>query len=75
MIKVTILENNINELLDNFAPYKTFTIRKPNSTPWLNEEISDIMNKRDMFKTNFNKTRNQTFFSPNIKNSETKLLL
>ena len=59
--KVTILENTINDLLDTFAPYKTFKIKKPNSTPWLTDEIKQVMNKRDMFKHNFNLTGNKTF--------------
>ena len=59
--KVTILENTINDLLDTFAPYKTFKITKPNSTPWLTPEIKQIMNKRDMFKHNFNLTGNKPF--------------
>ena len=59
--KVTILENTINDLLDTFAPYRTFKITKPHSTPWLTDEIKQIMNKRDMFKHNFNLTGNQTF--------------
>ena len=59
--KVCILENTINDLLDIFAPYKTFTMKKPNSTPWLTDDIKEIMNKRDMFKHNFNLTGNQSF--------------
>ena len=59
--KVCILENTINDLLDTFAPYKTFTMKKPNSTPWLTDDIKEIMNKRDMFKHNFNLTGNQSF--------------
>ena len=59
--KVTILENTINDLLDTFAPYKTFTITKENSTPWLTDEIREVMDLRDMYKYNFNKTGNKTF--------------
>ena len=59
--KVTILENTIHDLLDTFAPYKTFKTKKPNSTPWLTDEIKQVMNKRDMFKHNFNLTGNKTF--------------
>lgn len=59
--KVTILENTINDLLDKFAPYKTFTLKKPNSTPWLTDEIRQVMDKRDMFKHNFNLTGNKNF--------------
>ena len=74
--KVTVLENTINDLLDVFAPYKTFTIRKPNSTPWLTDEILDIMNKRDMFKMNYNKTRNKTFLAnyKELRNKVTSMM-
>ena len=27
--KVTILENYMNSILDDYAPYKTFTVKKP----------------------------------------------
>ena len=57
--KVTVLENEIHMLLDQFAPYKTFTITKPNSTPWLNDEIRKVMYVRDMYKYNFNETGNK----------------
>ena len=59
--KVTVLENTINGLLDTFAPYRTFKVTKPNSTPWLTPEIKQVMNKRDMFKHNFNLTGNKKF--------------
>ena len=59
--KVTVLENEIHTLLDQFAPYKTFTITKPNSTPWLNDEIRKVMYVRDMYKYNFNETGNKEF--------------
>ena len=54
--KVTVFENVFTELLDTFAPYKTFTIKKPNSTPWLTSEISEVMRERDSNKAHFNKT-------------------
>ena len=59
--KVTILENTIHDLLDIYAPYKTFTVTKQNSTPWLTDEIRNIMNLRDMYKYNFNNTGNKEF--------------
>ena len=59
--KVTILENTINDLLDQFAPYKTYTITKQNSTPWLTDEIRKVMDVRDMYKYNYNKSRDKTF--------------
>lgn len=59
--KVTVLENTIKDLLDRFAPYKTFTITKQNSTPWLTDEIRKVMNVRDMYKYNYNATKNKHF--------------
>ena len=59
--KVTVLENTIHTLLDQFAPYKTFTITKSNSTPWLTGEIRKVMHVRDMYKYNFDKTGNKEF--------------
>ena len=59
--KVTILENTIHDLLDQFAPYKTYTITKQNSTPWLTDDIRKVMDARDMYKYNFNKSGNKTF--------------
>ena len=74
--KVAILERTINDLLDTFAPYKTFKITKPNSTPWITEEIRLEMNKRDMFKHNFNITGNQTFHKnyKELRNKVTSML-
>ena len=59
--KVTILENLINHALDPFAPYRTFTIRKPGGTPWITDEIKAKMNQRDRAKDSFNKTKDSKF--------------
>ena len=59
--KVTIFENVFTDLLDTFAPYRTFTIRKPYSTPWLTSEISEVMRERDANKAHFNQTNNLSF--------------
>ena len=74
--KVAILERTINDLLDTFAPYRTFKILKPNSTPWITDEIKETMNKRDMFKHNFNITGNQTFHNnyKELRNKVTSML-
>lgn len=37
--KITTLENYTKEILDEYAPYKTFTVRKPNFTPWIDNNI------------------------------------
>ena len=55
---VTILENYINEILDKYAPFKTFVVKKPNFTPWINKDIRKIMNQRDSVKYDFNVTGN-----------------
>ena len=59
--KVTVFENIFTGLLDTFAPFKTFTIRKPNSTPWLTDEISEVMKERDGSKDIYNKTENPIY--------------
>ena len=60
--KVTILENLIKQALDIFAPYKTFTIRKPGGTPWITDEIKEKMSERDKAKDAFNITGDTKFF-------------
>lgn len=59
--KVTILENLINEALDPFAPYKTFTVRKPGGTPWITDDIREKMEQRDRAKDSFNATGDTKF--------------
>ena len=60
--KITIMENSINNLLDIYAPYKTFTITKKDPTPWLDDDdIRETMNKRDLFKINYHKTGNEDY--------------
>ena len=59
--KVTILENLINQALDPFAPFKTFTIRKAGGTPWITDEIKAKMEERDKAKDSFNATGDNKF--------------
>ena len=54
--KVTVLENLINNVLDNFAPYKSFVVNNKSATPWITEEILEKMDERDGCKEKFNKT-------------------
>ena len=54
--KVTILENYMNSILDDYAPYKTFTVKKPNLTPWIDDNIRKMMAVRDSYKFDFNET-------------------
>ena len=54
--KVTILENTIHDILDTFAPFRTFIIRKPTGTPWITDDIKAKMNDRDRQKVVFNVT-------------------
>ena len=60
--KVTILENFINQALDKYAPFKTFTVRKHGGTPWITDEIKEKMDERDKAKDTFNFTGDQKFF-------------
>ena len=54
--KVTTLENYMNDILDQYAPYKTFTVKKPNHTPWIDDTIRKMMDVRDSYKNEFNET-------------------
>ena len=54
--KVLILENLINSVLDNFAPYKSFVVSNKSATPWITDEILEKMEERDGCKDKFNKT-------------------
>jgi len=54
--KVTIFENYMNDILDKFAPFKTFTVKKPNHTPWIDGNIRKMMDFRDSLKNEFNVT-------------------
>ena len=56
--KVTVLENSINSVLDNFAPYKSFVVNNKSATPWITDEILEKMDERDGCKDEFNKTGN-----------------
>lgn len=74
--KVTILENLINQALDPFAPYKTFTIRKPGGTPWITDEIKEKMDQRDKAKDSFNTTGDTKFLEAFkiLKNGVTSMM-
>ena len=74
--KVTILENMINEALDKYAPFKTFTIRKSGNTPWIDEKIKGSMDERDKAKDSFNATGNETCHDIYrvLKNGVTKMM-
>ena len=48
--------------MDKFAPFKTFTVRKPGGTPWITDEIKGKMDERDKAKDTFNFTGDQNFF-------------
>ena len=52
-MKATIFENTFNSVLDEHAPFKTFTIKNPKN-PWLTSDIRKLMNERDQYKNKFN---------------------
>ena len=54
--KITVLENYINDILDQYAPYKTFTVKKRDHTPWIGPNIRKMMDARDSLKNDFNAT-------------------
>jgi hypothetical protein len=57
--KVSVLENYMNDILDQYAPYKSFTVKKRNHTPWIGPNIREMMDTRDSFKNDFNTTGEQ----------------
>ena len=74
--KVTILENTINDILDKFAPFRNFTIRKPTGTPWITEDIKFKMDERDKLKAAFNATGEKNYHAAYklLKNEVTSLM-
>ena len=60
--KVLILENMINNILDKFAPYKTFVVSNKSATPWITDEILENMDQRDGCKEAFNKTGDNAYW-------------
>ena len=55
--KVSALNNLILGLIDSHVPCCTFKVKKPHC-PWLNDDITLLMKKRDRAKAKFNKTQN-----------------
>ena len=53
---------NIHSILDKHAPYKSFVVKKPNYTPWIDNKIRHLMNIRDSLKNEFNVTGDSTKF-------------
>lgn len=74
--KVTILENTINDILDKFAPYRSFKIKHSNSTPWITDDIKTKMNERDILKLAFNETGNKNYLDEYkiLKNKVTSMV-
>ena len=55
--KVTIFENVHREIIDKHAPFRTFRVTRP-ASPWLNEDIKNLMDNRDKYKNKFNSDKN-----------------
>ena len=51
--KVTIFENIHREIIDKHAPFRTFRVTRP-ASPWLTEEIKELMDDRNKYKNKFN---------------------
>ena len=51
--KVTIFENIHREIIDKHAPFRTFRVTRP-ATPWFNDNIKELMDERDKYKSKFN---------------------
>ena len=61
--KVSVFETYMNDILDKYAPYKTFTVKKRNHTPWICANIRKIMDTRDSFKNEFNQSGDLSKFA------------
>ena len=61
--KVSVFETYMNDILDQYAPYKTFTVKKRNHTPWICANIRKMMDIRDSLKTEFNVTGDLSKFA------------
>ena len=51
--KVTIFENIHLDIVNKHAPFRTFRVTRP-ASPWLTNEIKDMMDERDKYKNKFN---------------------
>ena len=56
--KVTIFENIHREIIDKHAPFRTFRVTRP-ATPWFNDNIRELMDERDKYKSKFNLDKNK----------------
>lgn len=60
--KISVLENYMRDILDQYAPYKTFTVKKPNHSPWIDDSIRKMMDVRDTLKNEANATKDSAKF-------------
>ena len=51
--KVTIFENIHSNIINKHAPFRTFRVTRP-ASPWLNDNIRELMDKRDKYKNKLN---------------------
>ena len=61
--KVSVFETYMNDILDKYAPYKTFTVKKRNHTPWICTNIRKMMDTRDSLKNEFNQSGDLSKFA------------
>ena len=54
--KVVIFENIHRDIIDRHAPFRTFRVTRP-ATPWMNDEIKELMDDRDKYKKKINKDK------------------
>ena len=60
--QVTVLENIYLDIIEKHAPMRTFKIRKPLPTQWINDDIIKAMDQRDKYKAKFNKYKDPLIF-------------
>ena len=60
--KVTIIENIFREHIDNHAPLKEVTIKRPINASWMTDDILSLMDTRDKYKNMFNRYKEDFFY-------------
>ena len=60
--QVLFFENHFLDVIDKHAPFREVVIKKPVNPSWMTAEILELMDRRDLYKSQFNVTNNAYFF-------------
>ena len=69
--QILFFEDNFVGAIDKHAPTREVIIKKPVHPSWLTDELLGLMDKRDLYKSQFNSTNDVSFFEKfrELKNS------